>query len=94
VVENEDSGKRYVFSSPLGNITVHTGNSWSWVNSGREFTDKLLVDGEKSYIYEISNQKIVDMEKGEMKYTIQCVHNASKTLKEECEKFLIDFKFI
>lgn len=92
--ENEASGKRYIFSNPLGNITVHAGKSWSWVNSGRTFTDKLLVGGEKSYVYEISNQKIVDIEKGNLKYTIQCVHNTLKDLKNECEKFLQDFKFI
>lgn len=92
--EDETSGKRYVFFSPLGNITVHVGRSWSWINPGRDFTDTLLVGGEKSSVYEISNQKIVDIEKGEMKYTIQCVHNAQKTLKTECDKFLKDFKFI
>lgn len=94
IVEKEASGTRYVFANQTGNITVHTGKSWSWVSSGRTFSDKLLVDGEKSSVYEISNQKIVDIEKGDNKYTIQCVHNAIKELKSECDKFLEDFKFI
>ncbi|MFA5025191.1 MAG: hypothetical protein WC503_01625 [Candidatus Shapirobacteria bacterium] len=93
-VETEDSGKRYVFSNYLGNITVHTGKEWSWVNSGRTFTDTFLVGGEKSYVYDISNQKIIDIEKDDNKYTIQCVHNAKEELKKECQKFLEDFKFI
>lgn len=93
-VENEASGKRYIFYSYSGNITVHTGNAWSWINSGRTFSETLLVGGEKSYIYEISNQKIVDIEKGNKKYTIQCVHNGQKELKNECQKFLEDFNFI
>jgi len=92
--ENEISGKRYVFFSPSGNITVHVGKTWSWINSGREFTDSLLIGGEKSYVYEITNQKIVDIEKDEDKYTIQCVHNALQEIKEECEKFLSDFYFM
>ncbi|HWS48446.1 MAG TPA: hypothetical protein VN174_00165 [Candidatus Methanoperedens sp.] len=92
--ENEISGKRYIFYSSSGNITVHVGKTWSWINSGREFTDSLLVGGEKSYIYEISNQKIVDLEKNDKKYTIQCVHNAITDLKTECDKFLEDFYFI
>jgi len=93
-IENEDSGKRYIFYSYSGNITVHAGKTWSWINSGRIFTDKLLIDGEKSYVYEISNQKIVDIEKNNKKYTIQCVHNAKKELITECEEFLNNFKFI
>lgn len=92
--ENEISGKRYIFYSSSGNITVHVGKTWSWINSGRVFTDSLLVGGEKSYIYEISNQKIVDIEKGDKKYTIQCVHNAVTDLITECDKFLADFYFI
>ena len=94
IVEKEASGTRYVFANQAGNITVHTGKSWSWLSSGRTFSDKLLIDGEKSSVYEISNQKIVDVEIGDQKYTIQCVHNAIKELKIECEKFLEDFKFI
>lgn len=94
VVENEKSGKRYVFSNSMGNITVHVGKTWSWISSGRVFSNDLLVGGEKSFVYEISNQKIVDVEKDENKYTIQCVHNAKIDLKNECDKFLGDFEFI
>lgn len=92
--ENESSGKRYIFYSNNGNITVHAGNAWSWINSGRTFSETLLVGGEKTYIYEISNQKIVDLQKGDKKYTIQCVHNTVNELKIECDKFLADFYFI
>jgi hypothetical protein len=92
--ENESSGKRYIFYSYSGNITVHVGNSWSWLNSGRTFSEALLVDGEKTYVYEISNQKIVDLQKNDKKYTIQCVHNDLDELKAECDKFLTDFSFI
>lgn len=92
--ENENSGKRYIFYSYSGNITVHVGKTWSWLNSGRTFSETLLVGGQKTYVYEISNQKIVDLEKGDKKYTIQCVHNAVTELKTECDKFLADFYFI
>ena len=92
--ENESSGKRYIFYSYGGNITVHVGKTWSWLNSGRTFSETLLVGGQKTYVYEISNQKIVDLEKGDKKYTIQCVHNAVTDLKTECDKFLADFYFI
>ncbi|HBP51539.1 MAG: hypothetical protein US68_C0010G0051 [Candidatus Shapirobacteria bacterium GW2011_GWE1_38_10] len=94
LIENEESGKRFVFSNSLGNITVHVGKKWSWLTSERIYTDNLLIDGEKSYVYEISNQKIVDVEKNDNKYTIQCVHNGRTELKIECEKFLENFQFI
>jgi hypothetical protein len=92
--ENEGSGKRYIFYSTLGNITVHVGKSWSWLYPERTFTDDLLVSGEKSFVFENKEQKIVDVEKNNRKYTIQCVHNGSQKLKTECDKFLVDFKFI
>jgi hypothetical protein len=92
--ENEGSGKRYIFYSTLGNITVHVGKSWSWLYPERTFTDDLLVSGEKSFVFENKEQKIVDVEKNNKKYTIQCVHNSSQKLKTECDKFLTDFKFI
>lgn len=92
--DTEGSGKRYTFYSYSGNIAVHVGNNWSWINPGRNFSDKQLIDGHNSAIYEISNQKLVDIDKDELKYTIQCIHNGKKALKDECEKFLEDFKFI
>jgi hypothetical protein len=94
VIENEESGKRYVFSNYSGNFTVHVGNRWSWISSERIFSDNLLIDGEKSYVYEISSQKIIDMERGDKKYTIQCIHNGKEELKTECQKFLENFEFI
>lgn len=90
----EASGKRFTFYSYDGNITVHTGNKWSWVYPERNFSEALLVDGEKSFVYEMETQKIIDVERGEKKYTIQCVHNDKIELKEECEEFVKNFKFI
>lgn len=92
--DKEDSGNRYTFYSNKGNFAIHVGKSWSWVYSDRNYSNGLLVDGVNTFVYEISNQKIVDFEKGDLKYTIQCVHNGLKDLKTECEKFLQDFKFI
>lgn len=92
--DNEGSGRRYTFYDYNGNITVHVGANWSWVYPERVYDDKLLVDGQKTFIYEISNQKIIDFEKNNKKYTIQCVHNGKTEIKNECQKFVEDFKFI
>lgn len=92
--DKEDSGNRYTFYNYKGNIAVHVGKSWSWLYSDRNYSNGLLVDGVNTFIYEISNQKIVDFEKGDLKYTIQCVHNGLKELKTECDAFIKSFKFI
>ncbi|MFA6007860.1 MAG: hypothetical protein WC784_04440 [Candidatus Shapirobacteria bacterium] len=92
--DKEESGNRYTFYSPKGNIAVHVGKSWSWVYSDRNYSNGLLVDGVNTFVYEISNQKIVDFEKGDLKYTIQCVHNGIAALKTECDAFIKSFKFI
>ncbi|MBU1117639.1 hypothetical protein KKD37_01615 [Patescibacteria group bacterium] len=92
--DTESSGRRYTFYDYAGNIVVHVGKSWSWLYPERTYTDKLLVDGENSFVYEISNQKIVDVEINGLKYTIQCIHNSKEDLKTECEEFIENFKFI
>lgn len=92
--DTEESGNRYTFFHQTGNIAVHVGKKWSWINPGRTYSNTLLVDGVQSSVYEISNQKIVDFEKNDLKYTIQCIHNTKKELKEECEEFIKNFKFI
>lgn len=92
--DKEDSGNRYTFYNNKGNFAIHVGKSWSWVYSDRNYSNGLLVDGVNTFVYEISNQKIVDFEKGDLKYTIQCVHNGLKELKTECDTFIKSFKFI
>lgn len=92
--DKEDSGNRYTFYSNKGNFAVHVGKSWSWLYSDRNYSNGLLVDGVNTFVYEISNQKIVDFEKGDLKYTIQCVHNGLKELKTECDEFIKSFRFI
>lgn len=92
--DTEESGNRYTFYHHSGNIAVHVGKKWSWLYPGRTFTTDLMVSGTNSSVYEISNQKIVDFEKNELKYTIQCVHNAKEELRKECEEFVKNFEFI
>lgn len=93
-IENEYSGVRYVLYRSDSKITVHTGNSWSWVHPGRSLTHTGVVPGQKTFTYEIGSQKIVDFAIGSKKYTIQCVHNGVSEFKEECDKFLKNFKLI
>jgi len=92
--DTEDSGDRFTFYNTKGNFAIHVGKSWSWVYSDRNYSNGLLVDGVNTFVYEISNQKIVDFEKGDLKYTIQCVHNGIAALKTECDAFIKSFKFI
>jgi len=92
--DNENGGQRYTFYDKSGNITVHVGNNWSWTYPERIYSEALQVDGQDTFVYETSNQKIVDFEKNNKKYTIQCVHNKVEAIKEECQKFMDNFKFI
>lgn len=95
-LNEEKSGNinRHVFYLSSGNITIHVGTDWSWLHPGRSFSDSFLVSGQPTFVYEISSQKIVDFQKGDLNYTIQCVHNGSTSLKTECTQFLKDFKFL
>jgi len=78
--EKEKSGLRYVLYDNQGIITIHEGTVWSWNNPGREMA-------EGASIFEVEGkQKLIDFENGEMKYTLQCVHNNIEKLKEECEQ--------
>ncbi len=93
-IEKEYSGTRYVLWRADSKITVHTGNSWSWVHPRRELDEEEIISGQKVFIYNIGSQKIVDFAVGSKKYTIQCVHNGVGKFKEECDEFLSNFKLI
>lgn len=93
-IEKEYSGTRYVLWRSDSKITVHVGNSWSWVHPRRELTETGVVSGHKTFTYDIRSQKIVDFAVGSKKYTIQCVHNGLSDVKAECDKFIANFKLI
>ena len=93
-IEKEFSGTRYVLWKADSKITVHAGNSWSWVHPRRDLTETDVISGQKTFTYEIGSQKIVDFIDNNKKYTIQCVHNGYSEVKTECEKFLVNFKLI
>lgn len=93
-IEKEYSGTRYVLWKADSKITLHVGNSWSWTHPGRELTTTDVVPNHKVFVYSIGSQKIVDFIDNNKKYTIQCVHNGSSAVKEECEKFISEFKLI
>ena len=92
--DKELSGDRYTLYSSQGNLAIHIGTGWSWSNSSRQFSDTLKVSSQNTFVYEIENQKIVDFEYSSLKYTIQCVHNGVQSLKDECNRFLSDFKLL
>jgi len=93
-IEKEFSGTRYVLWKSDSKITVHVGNSWSWVHPRRDLTETDVVPNQKTFTYEIGSQKIVDFVDNNKKYTIQCVHNGYSEVKAECEKFVSGFKLI
>lgn len=93
-IEKEYSGTRYVLWRSDSKITVHTGNSWSWVHPNRDLSQTGIVPGQKVFVYTIGSQKIVDFMSEGKKYTIQCVHNGDTENKAECEKFVSNFKLI
>lgn len=93
-VEKEYSGTRFVLWKSDSKITLHVGNSWSWIHPRRDLTETGVVSGEKVFVYSIGSQKIVDFINNSKKYTIQCVHNGNSTYKTECDKFISNFKLI
>lgn len=93
-IEKEFSGTRYVLWRSDSKITLHVGNSWSWVHPRRDLTETGVVSGKKTFTYEIGSQKIVDFIDNNKKYTIQCVHNGYSEVKAECSGFLKNFKLI
>ncbi len=92
--EKYSAGNRHVFFNSDGNITVHVGTDWSWTNPDRNFTPDLLVSGQPTFVYSTATQKIVDFQKNNVDYTVQCVHNGLKSLMNECDQFMRDFKFL
>ena len=93
-IEKEFSGMRYVLWKSDSKITLHVGNSWSWVHPRRELTETEVISGEKTFEYNIGSQRIVDFIDNGKKYTIQCVHNGVSDFKEECDKFIANFKLL
>lgn len=88
----ENGGTRYTLYSPSGNITVHAGPRWSWSHPGREFNQELVVSGQPTFVYKIASQTLVDLEVGDVKITIQCVHGGKESSISECQKFISDFR--
>ena len=92
--DQEKSGNRYTFYDPSGSITVHAGPDWSWFYPDRQFSPTFQVNGHDTFRYDINLQTIVDIDTNNLKYTIQCVHNAKDDLKTECDEFLSSFQFL
>ncbi len=88
------SANRYTFYSPAGSFAIHVGSNWSWVHPDRQFNSNLIVAGQNTFVYNINLQTIIDIDSGDRKYTIQCVHNAKDDLKNECAKFTNSFRFL
>lgn len=92
--DTEASGNRYTFYRSDSTITVHVGSSWSWSHPGRTFSSEFLVAGQPAFRYDIAAQTIVDVQKDNLLYTIQCIHHANDSIKSECQDFLSNFKFL
>ena len=88
------SANRYTFYSPAGSFAIHVGSDWSWTHPDRQFNSNLIVAGQNTFVYNINLQTIIDIDRGDLKYTIQCVHNAKDELKNECAKFTNSFRFL
>lgn len=92
--DTESSGNRYTFYRSDSTITVHAGSSWSWSHPGRTFTSDLLVANQPTFRYDVTAQTIVDLQKDNLLYTIQCYHHAKESVKSECDSFLSSFKLL
>lgn len=92
--DTEVSGNRYTFTNKLGNFAVHVSPSgkWSWTHPDRQFTNTLLVSGQKTFRYDINTQTIIDLQSVDKNYTLQCIHNGVESLKTECDQFVSSFK--
>lgn len=88
------SANRYTFYSASGSIAVHVGPDWSWQHPGRQFTPIFKVSGQDTFRYDINRQTIVDIDMNNLKYTIQCVHNAKPELISECDQFFSTFRLL
>lgn len=94
--DTESSGNRYTFSLSSGNFAVHVGlnDKWAWTAPDRNFNGDLIIAGQNTYRYDISNQTIIDLQSNGKNYTLQCVHNGKESLKTECESFISSFKLL
>jgi hypothetical protein len=94
--DKESTGNRYTFYNISGNFAVHVSSSgtWSWTNSGRNFSSAFIVSDQNTYRYETLTQTIVDLQSSTKNYTLQCIHNGKESLKAECETFLKSFKLL
>jgi hypothetical protein len=92
--DKELSGDRYTLYSTRGNFAVHVGTGWSWSNGARAFSSTLKVAGQNTFVYDISDQKIIDFQYAGLNYTVQCIHNGVQSLKDECTRLLSDFKLL
>ena len=94
----EDKGtnsNRYVFIGVQGaNFVVHAGKNWSWIHPDRQFTNDLKIANQDTFRYDTKVQTVVDLQKDDFKYTLQCVHNGTDSLKSECLDFIQSFKLI
>ncbi len=93
--DTEKTGNRYTFFiSNSNNITLHVGDSWSWDHPARVFSSDLTVSGQPTFTFEVSSQKLTDFESGNKKYTVQCVHFGSESVKAECDALISSFKLL
>ncbi len=88
----EGSGKRYTLYRSDSTIAIHVGEKWSWIHPGREFGSDFLVASQPTFVYQTTDQKIVDFETETKKYTIQCVFGTQGDAITECDQILKDFK--
>lgn len=95
--KNSKAGNRVVFWLSSGlNLVVHAGKTWSYDNPERvEEAYTSTIAGVRAYEFKgDENQKIVDFEKGGVKYTVQCVHQKNEGVLKECGDFLNSFRFL
>jgi hypothetical protein len=72
--EYESTGVRYPLWRKDSIITVHVSRgNWCWLHPGRNFSSTEKVAGRETFVYNISSQKLVDVENNGKKYTIQCL---------------------
>ncbi len=94
--DDSSIASRFVFVNPLGNFVVHVGNKdYAWTHSGRTFSDKLLIQGKQTFVFDTTSQKVVDLKTDDgFFYTLQCVHNGNDDLVSECLDFIQSFAFL
>jgi len=94
--DDSSIASRFVFVNPAGNFVVHVGNKdYAWTHSGRIFSDKLLIQGKQTFVFDTTSQKVIDLKTDDgLFYTLQCVHNGDDKLVSECLDFIQTFTFL